>query len=113
VEQIERTKNSFVDFTKTSSLGGERLSEPLLFNSIRASESQNKVFYESRGGLCYNMNLIWNYTPSTQEQLKLFLCSDSERLSTFMGKVEKNFQRDTLAKPLQNKASGGGVNNLL
>ena len=58
VEHIERTKNSFVDF-KTSVSRMTESKEPLLKNSL---EPRNYI--EKRGGFCFNMRQIWNYTPS-------------------------------------------------
>ena len=36
------------------------------------------------------MRLVFRYNPPTQEQLRSFLFSDSERLSTFLVKQEES-----------------------
>jgi len=90
VEQIERVKNSFVDF-KSSMTRSSEAKEPLLRNTL---SDPDKVYIETRGGFCYNLRQIFTYSPSSQEDLKLFLCSDSDRLSTFLNKEDKKFARE-------------------
>lgn len=39
---------------------------------------------ETRAGFCHNLGQICRYRRPTQEELKAFLFSDSERFSTFV-----------------------------
>ena len=54
-----------------------------IMNSMQQDEDK---YIERRGGFCYNLAQIWGYRPSSQEQLKEYLCSESNRLSTFLHK---------------------------
>jgi hypothetical protein len=53
------------------------------------SQIEPKTYIERRGGLCYNIKELFTYRPATQDQLRAFLFSDSERLSVFLLKREE------------------------
>jgi hypothetical protein len=56
-------------------------------NEVPTPQNQQpsvEYYTEVRGGVCYNIRELWNYRPATQEQLKAFLFSDSERFSVFV-----------------------------
>lgn len=67
--------------------------------SVVPSSIQDDKYIEKRGGFCFNLRNIWGFIPSTQDQLREFLCSDSDRLSTFLVKVEdsEKYKRDIQA----------------
>ena len=44
---------------------------------------------ESRAGFCHNIKQIFTYEKPSQEELRAFLFSDSERFSTFHLKYSK------------------------
>jgi hypothetical protein len=44
---------------------------------------------ESQAGFCHNIKQIFTYEKPTQEELRAFLFSDSERFSTFHLKYSK------------------------
>jgi hypothetical protein len=46
-----------------------------------------------RGGCCFNTSEMFNYNAPTQEQLRMFLFSTSERYSTFIAKEEKKVNK--------------------
>ena len=46
----------------------------------------NGTFTEVRGGYCFNIAQLFRYRPATQQQLRAFLFSDSDRLSTFLAR---------------------------
>jgi len=64
IEEIERSKNSFVEFKNNKTMRLSESREPLISGSMRTTEA-NKGFIETRGGLCFNLRLIWSYNPST------------------------------------------------
>ena len=44
---------------------------------------------EKRGSFCHNLNQTFRYKVPTQEELRAFLFSESERFSTFVIKYNK------------------------
>ena len=44
---------------------------------------------ESRAGFCYNLGQVFRYSRPSQEELRAFLFSDSERFSTFHIKYKR------------------------
>jgi hypothetical protein len=44
---------------------------------------------ESRGGFCHNLKQVFKYQRPSQEELRAFLFSDSERFQTFHFKYQK------------------------
>ena len=67
-------------------------------------------FTEKRGGWCYNIKQLFNYRPATQNQMREFLFSDSERLSTFLSKEERlemQQKRKTTYRRKESKKNNG------
>ena len=59
-------------------------------NIIRSSRASGDILkrsfteiIESRAGFCYNLSQIFKYQEPSQEELRAFLFSESERFSTF------------------------------
>jgi hypothetical protein len=55
-------------------------------NPVTASFTE---IVESRAGFCHNLKQIFTYEKPSQEELRAFLFSDSERFSTFHLKYQK------------------------
>jgi hypothetical protein len=98
VEEIERTKKR--SFANSAASAIHRASIPLRPSQINEEE----IFIEMRGGFCYNIREIFRFKASTQDQLKEFLQSESNRLSTFIHKNDElKYKREIQANssPIQ------------
>lgn len=66
---------------------------PFSKRSAAAFQSFTEVI-EARAGFCYNLGQTLKYKRSSQEELRAFLFSESERFSTFVVKYRKRKDRD-------------------
>jgi hypothetical protein len=56
--------------------------------SANGQRAQNVIEIE-RGGCYYNTNELFSYQAPSQEHLRMFLFSSSERFSTFIAREDK------------------------
>ncbi len=61
--------------------------------SPSSPKGNNQMLEIERGGCCFNTSEMFNYNAPTQEQLRMFLFSTSERYSTFIAKEEKKVNK--------------------
>lgn len=92
-----RNPNAFSSLGSNLGGGGSNLGDSTIWRGHTMQRSFLTVV-ETNTGFWYNLKQTLRYKPSTQEELRAFLFSESERFSTFVVKYRKRKEKEGESK---------------